>query len=306
MEQRKRFGELLVESGMITQRQLEDSLRLQKTSAEGHRIGEFLLSQGLITPELLGEIMEFYYGVPYIDLARESISPEMATHIPVTMARRHKLVPVRVEGGRLLVAMDDPFNIVALEDIKMVSKIPAAPLAARESLILDAIEDLYGNIYAEKAIEDFKRESSLHDAMADVSSAGEGDVGNAPIVRLINSILEQAIRDGASDIHIEPMEGEVRVRLRIDGTLHSILSTPKNAHAAMLTRIKIIGNLNITEKRVPQDGRCELDILGHNTDVRISTMPTVFGEKAAPAAGSLLLFKTKIQFGLNPAESAKI
>ncbi len=280
MDRNKRFGELFVESGMVTQRQLDDALRLQKLGTIDNKIGEILLEQGLVSQQQLGEVMEFYYDLPYIDLKRVTISPEMAYQIPISFARRNKVVPVKIEGGKLFVAMEDPYNILAIEDVNMVAKMEIFPLVARESSIMDAIEDLYGNVHAEKAIEDFKRESNLYDAVADIQSVSDGDVGSAPIVRLINSILEQAIKDGASDIHIEPLEHEVRVRLRVDGTLYPILSTPKNAHAAMLTRIKIIGNLNITEKRVPQDGRCELDIMGHNTDVRISTLPTVFGEKA--------------------------
>ncbi|MDD4189589.1 MAG: GspE/PulE family protein, partial [Eubacteriales bacterium] len=142
------------------------------------------------------------------------------------------------------------------------------------------IDGLYGNIRAEKAIEDFKKENNLIDAAKEVQNFQEDSIGNAPIVRLVNSILEQAVNDGASDIHIEPMENEVRARQRVDGSLAQILTIPKKAHAAIITRIKIIGNMNIAEKRIPQDGRCQLNIKGHELDVRISTIPTMYGEKA--------------------------
>jgi len=280
MPKKKYIGELLVEAGLITRGKLDDALAFQQNTQSKKQIGDLLIDLGFITETQLQEALEFQLGIPFVDLDRTIIPEEMALKVPDVIARRYTLIPVKISNNKLMVAMSDPFNLHAIEDVKIVSKMDAMPMFAKEKAILQAIEELYGNVRAERAIEDFKKENNLMDAVIDVQNIEEDAVGNAPIVRLINSILEQAVNDGASDIHIEAMESEVRIRLRIDGTLTQILSTPKKAHPAMITRIKIMGNLNIAEKRLPQDGRCELDILGHNIDVRISTLPTVFGEKA--------------------------
>jgi len=280
MERKKQLGDLFVESGMITQRQLQDAIEYQKKSGLNGKIGEVILQLGYVTRQQLAEILEFHYNSTFVDLARISIPQEMAAHIPNAIARRNRIVPVKAEGGKLYVAMEDPNDILSLNDIRMVSKLETVPLLAFPEDIDKAIEDLYGNIYAKKAIADFKEESDLYTVAADINVSDDGDIGSAPIVRLVDSLFEQAVRDGASDIHVEPMETEVRIRMRTDGSLATVLTVPINAHAAMLTRIKIMGNLNIAEKRVPQDGRFELKIMGHDVDIRLSTMPTVHGEKA--------------------------
>ncbi len=270
MQKKKYIGELLVEAGLITRGKLEDALAFQRNTQSKKQIGDLLIELGFITETQLQEALEFQLGIPFIDLDRTVIPDEMALKVPDAIARKYSLIPVKISNDRLH----------AIEDVEIVSKMPVTPLFAKEKAISQAIDELYGNVRAERAIEDFKKENNLMDAALDVQNIEEDAVGSAPIVRLVQSILEQAVNDGASDIHIEPMENEVRIRIRIDGTLNQILSTPKKAHPAILTRIKILGNLNIAEKRIPQDGRCELDILGHNIDVRISTLPTVFGEKA--------------------------
>lgn len=280
MPKKKYIGELLVEAGLITRGKLDDALNFQKNTKSKKQIGDILIELGSITETQLQEALEFQMGIPFIDLARTVISDDMALKVPDIIARRYVLVPVKISNNKIYIAMSDPFNLHAIDDIENISKMPVVPLFAKEKAILQSIEELYGNVRAEKAIEDFKKENNLLDAVKDVQNIEEDAVGNAPIVRLINSILEQAVNDGASDIHFEAMEKEVRIRVRIDGALSQILTTPKKAHAAIIARIKIMGNLNIAEKRLPQDGRCELDIMGHNIDVRISTLPTVFGEKA--------------------------
>lgn len=280
MAKKKYIGELLIEAGLITRGKLEDALNYQRTKNGGKQIGDILIELGYITEKDLHEALEFQLGIPFIDLDRTIISDDMANKVPDVVARRHKLIPVQVTGNKIHVAMVDPFDLQAIDDVQTVSKLQVVPLIAKEKSILQAIEDLYGNIRAEKAIEDFKKENKLIDAANKVEDIEDDAVGSAPIVRLVNSILEQAVNDGASDIHIEPMEHDLRVRLRVDGSLYQILNITKKAHAAMIARIKIIGNLNIAERRIPQDGRCELNVLDHNVDVRISTLPTVFGEKA--------------------------
>ncbi len=280
MPKKKYIGELLVEAGLITRGKLEDALSFQRNTQSKKQIGDILVDLGFLTETQLHEALEFQMGIPFVDLARTVIPVEMALKVPDIIARRYSLIPIKIVNNKLHVAMSDPFNLHAIEDVENVSKMRILPLFAKEKAIIQAIDELYGNVRAEKAIEDFKKENNLFDAAKEVQNIEEDSVGNAPIVRLINSVLEQAVNDGASDIHFEAMENEVRIRLRIDGSLSQILTTPQKAHAAMLTRIKIMGNLNIAEKRLPQDGRCELNVLGHNIDVRISTLPTVFGEKA--------------------------
>lgn len=280
MAKKKYIGELLVEAGLITRGKLDDALNFQRNTQSKKHIGDILIELGYISEIQLQESLEFQLGIPFIDLDRTEISDEMALKVPDVVARKHKIVPVKIVGNKILIAMMDPFDLQAIEDVQIVSKMQVTPLFAKEKAIMQAIEDLYGNVRAEQAIEDFKKENKLMDAANEIQNNEDDSVGNAPIVRLVNSILEQAINDGASDIHIEPMENDLRIRLRVDGSLYQILNIPKKAHPAMITRIKIIGNLNIAERRIPQDGRCELNILNHNIDVRISTLPTVFGEKA--------------------------
>ena len=280
MVKKRYIGELLLDAGLVSRDQLDKALEVQKANAIKKQLGDILVDLEFVTENQLHEALEFQLGIPYIDLNRTIIPDEMANIVPVVVARRTKSIPVKISGNKLHLAMADPFNLHAIEDVEIVSKMTVTPLIAKEKSIMQAIDDLYGNVRAERALEDFRKENEMINAVNEIRDADDEAVGNAPIVRLVNSILEQAVSDGASDIHIEPSETDVRIRLRIDGTLIPVLSTPIKALSAMITRIKIMGNLNIAEKRIPQDGRCELEILGHNVDVRISTLPTVFGEKA--------------------------
>lgn len=306
MAKKKYIGELLVEEGIITSENLKEALEFQKTKAQNKQIGDILIELGFLTEDHLIEALEFQLGIPFADLDRTVISQDMSALVPDVLARKHHIVPVKSLGDKIHVAMADPFDLQAIDDIQTVSKKSVVPLFAKQQSIAHAIDDLYGNIHAEKAIEDFKKENNLQDAASELQEAEEEEVGNAPIVRLVNSILKQAVNDGASDIHIEPMENELRIRMRVDGALSKVLSIPKRAHAAVLTRIKIVGNLNIAERRIPQDGRCELDIMGHNVDVRISTLPTTFGEKAVLRLldrESFLMPKSEL--GFTPENSEK-
>lgn len=297
MQIKKQIGTLLVESGIITPEQLEEALRIQKENNQQVQVGEILKSLGYVTEQQVLMALEYQLGIPCIELNRVAIPQEIANKIPPGMARRHGIVPVKIQDHVLYIAMEDPFDIVALNDARLVSGMEIYPMLARKESIHRKISDLYGNESAERAIEEWRSES-VTDALSEVQDS-EDEIGNAPIVRLINSILEQAIRDGASDIHIEPQEMEVRIRLRIDGTLYNTISAPRNAHAAMITRIKIMGSMNIAEKRLPQDGRCDIELLGHNIDLRISTLPTVHGEKAVLRVldrESFLIPKEKLGF----------
>ncbi|MHB8963079.1 MAG: GspE/PulE family protein, partial [Saccharofermentanales bacterium] len=261
MAKKKFIGELLVEAGLITRGKLDDALNFQRNTQSKKHIGDILVELGFLTETQLQEALEFQLGIPFVDLDRTEIPDEIALKVPDVVARKYTLVPVKIMNNKLYIAMTDPFNLHAIEDVEIVSKMAVSTLFAKEKSILQAIDELYGNVRAEKAIEDFKKENNLQDAVNDIQNNEDSTVGNAPIVRLINSVLEEAVNNGASDIHFEPQETEVRIRSRVDGSLSQILTTPKKAHAAMIARIKIMGNLNIAEKRIPQDGRCELDVL---------------------------------------------
>ena len=272
---RKYLGTLLIDMGMITNEQLEECLKEQRST--GERLGKILKSKGYVTDQQLMEIMEYQLGVPLVNLDTVTLPQSLAEYIPVSLARKHKMVPVKVEDNKLYIAMDDVLDFIALEDARVVSGLEVSPMLASEGAIEIAINRLYGNEYAETAIKELAEENSSDDSSK--PEAVKTNISNAPIVRLVNSIFEQAVKARASDIHIEPAENNVRVRMRIDGQLVSVLAIPKKAQSAVLTRLKIIGSMDIAEKRVPQDGRYKLLVSGNEIDVRISSLPTVHGEK---------------------------
>lgn len=272
---RKYLGELLIDVGMISREQLEECLEEQKKT--GERLGKILKTKSYVTEQQLMEIMEYQLGIPFINLDTITLTASLADYIPVSLARKHKMVPVRVEGRNLYVALDDAVDFIALEDARVVSGLEVLPMLAPEGAIETAITKLYGNEYAETAIKELAAENS-DDASSDRDTI-TSNISNAPIVRLVSSIFEQAVKAKASDIHIEPTESNVRVRMRIDGQLLPVLTIPKKAQSAVLTRIKIIGGMDIAEKRLPQDGRYRLIVGGNEIDVRISSLPTVHGEK---------------------------
>ena len=273
---RKFLGELLVEVGMITNEQLDECLKIQVTSKE--RLGKILKSKGYVTDQQLMEIMEFQLGVPIVNLESVNLTGALSKYIPETLAKKHNFVPVKASEGKLYLAMNDPLDFIAIDDAKMVSGLEVFPMIAPEQAIEDAIGKIYGNEYAQNALKELAEDSSLQEAAMNLEQVNT-NISNAPIVRLVNSIFEQAVKSKASDIHIEPEEKEVGVRMRIDGQLISVLKIPKNAQSAILTRIKIIGNMDIAEKRIPLDGRYKLIVSGREIDVRISSLPTVHGEK---------------------------
>ncbi len=280
MALKRRFlGEMLIEAGYITRGQLEEALQIQKET--NRRLGDILKERRWVTEQQIIDMLEFQLGIPFIDLTTTVIAMDMETLVPAHIAQRHTLVPVRREGNKLFVAMEDPLSLMAVDDVHMVSGMDVQPMLARGPAIITAMNRLYGNKQAERALEDFAREGGTAlDAAADLANAdlSEG-VNSAPIVRLVNSLLEQAANARASDVHVEPGETEVRVRFRVDGALSIVLTTTMAAHAAMVARIKIMSSLDIAEKRRPQDGRIEATLAGRNIDIRVSTIPTVNGEK---------------------------
>ncbi|WFD11037.1 GspE/PulE family protein [Tepidibacter hydrothermalis] len=297
MEYKKiKLGEILISTGKITQEQLEKALKEQKNSKK--KLGQILIDNNIITEQDIIEILEFQLGIPHINLDNFVIDEEVPLLISESLARRYELIPIRKEKGKLMVAMVDPLNIFAIDDVKIATNMDIEPCICSQHDILNAIDRSYGKEVAEKAIEDFKRQYEV-DNITDLDEEILNDINNAPVVRLVNSIIKQAIKAKASDIHIEPFEENVRIRFRVDGQLQEIMNSAKTTHSAIVTRIKIMGKMDIAEKRVPQDGRIELSIDGKEVDLRISVLPTVFGEKIVIRLldrSSFLLSKSQLGF----------
>ncbi|KPU28063.1 type II secretion system protein E [Caloranaerobacter sp. TR13] len=291
-----RLGELLISAKKITEEQLKSALEEQKKT--GKKLGELLVEKGYIKEEEIIEVLEYQLGIPHMDLDKYFIDPEIPKIIPEKLARRHTLIPIRKEGNKLIVAMADPLNIFAIDDIKIATGLDIEPVISTRKNILNAIEQYYGKEIAEKAVEDFKKQYNVDDING-IDEEIITQINNAPVVRLINSIIKQAVNSRASDIHIEPFENRLRIRFRIDGQLQEIMTPSISTHSAIVTRIKIMGKMNIAEKRIPQDGRVEINIDGREIDLRISTMPTVYGEKVVIRLldrGSFLLSKEQLGF----------
>ncbi|MDF2634686.1 MAG: type secretion system protein [Pelosinus sp.] len=268
---RKRLGELLLENNLITRQQLETALDIQKK--KGTRLGKVLSDLNYVSENAMIEVLEFQLGIPHIDLSAITISPAVTALIPVFLAERHQVIPVKLTGNKITLAMADPTNFYAIDDIRMASSFDVEPVIATEKDILQAIRKCYGvQDLVEKAVNKIRPEDMS--LTAELQTADD-----APIIGLVNSLMNQAIKDLASDIHIEPQDKTLRVRFRIDGMLREIGSFPRDIHPAIVARIKIISDMDIAEKRVPQDGRIQIKEANRDVDVRVSTLPTIMGEK---------------------------
>ena len=270
------LGEILIDSGILTSTQLDEALLKQK--ATGKKLGELLIDEEIISEQQLIEALEYQLKIPYIDFTIHTIDPEVPRLISESLARRHSLIPVEKEGNQLTVAMVDPLNIYAIDDVNIATSLNVKPALALRSHIQVALDKYYSNESAEKAAEDFAKEARF-DQISEIEEEILNEVSNAPVVRLVDSIVQHAVRANASDIHIEPYEKNIRIRFRIDGELQEIMTSSKTTHSAIVTRIKIISKMDIAEKRIPQDGRVEMRIDNKDIDLRISVLPTVYGEK---------------------------
>ncbi len=280
----RRLGELLLAAGTITQEELEKGLALQKT--QKGRLGEVLIANGIITEDQLIEALQMQLGIEYVDLSKINIPTELASVVPKNIAKQYSVVPVRVKKDELYLAMSDPLNFYAIEEVRKAVRKKVVPMVAHSASVERAIQVLYGNEGAAKAIEEMKREAaagSQNDAPAQdsafVANQIDDSVNSAPTIRLVNSIIERAINERASDIHLEPRENEMVVRMRIDGLMRTILTVPKDLQSSVISRIKIMSGLDISERRIPQDGRFNVRVRDKNIDLRISTLPTVYAEK---------------------------
>ncbi len=280
----RRLGELLLAAGTITQEELEKGLALQKT--QKGRLGEVLIANGIITEDQLIEALQMQLGIEYVDLSKINIPTELASVVPKNIAKQYSVVPVRVKKDELYLAMSDPLNFYAIEEVRKAVRKKVVPMVAHSASVERAIQVLYGNEGAAKAIEEMKREAAAGNQndtptqdSAFVANQIDDSVNSAPTIRLVNSIIERAINERASDIHLEPRENEMVVRMRIDGLMRTILTVPKDLQSSVISRIKIMSGLDISERRIPQDGRFNVRVRDKNIDLRISTLPTVYAEK---------------------------
>jgi type IV pilus assembly protein PilB len=285
-----RLGEILVKESLITQEQLQKALEFQR--ANGGKLGSCLTRLGIISDDEITGVLSRQYGVPSINLKYYEIDPSVIKLIPVDTAQRYQVIPLSRVGSVLTIAMTDPTNVFAMDDIKFMTGFNVEPVVASESAIGEAITRFYGGSDAsheeltkmmkDLVEEDQELELTAEEAELDTATL-EKAAEEAPIIKLVNLILTDSVKKGASDIHLEPYETEMRVRFRIDGVLQTVMSPPLRLKDAITSRIKIMAKLDIAEKRLPQDGRIMIkyraDGRKKELDFRVSTVPTLYGEK---------------------------
>ncbi|MDR2649648.1 MAG: Flp pilus assembly complex ATPase component TadA [Clostridiales bacterium] len=301
MISRKRIGDALLGLNMITEDQLNKCLQLQ---TKNHmKLGEILIAEGYLRKEQLNTVLEFQFGVPYSDLDMIDIDPRAPKLISEQLARKHSVIPIKIENDALILAMSDPFDIVARDDVRIITGLQTEIIMTSREDVQRAINTFYDSSeIVQKTIEEIKQTDFLDEKdllLRQREQASEEEIAKAPVVRLVNTIMTQAIKMKASDVHIEAFERTSIVRYRIDGELREGMTLPKASHAAIVTRIKILGGMDIAETRKPQDGRIESKMDGTNIDMRISILPTVHGEKAVIRilkASSILVTKEQLGF----------
>ncbi len=299
-----RLGDILIREGLITRDQLGAALAEQKSS--GHRLGYVLVKLGLIQELEITKVLARQYRMPAVDLTRFEVDPKMLKLIPSDFALKHVVLPLKREGRTLTVAMADPTQTGVLDDLKFITRYDLFPVIAGEYTLRNLIEKHYES--SDEQMQTLLKEmESLGDADVEVveekedEAASQAQINDAPVVKLINGLLTDAVKRGASDIHVEPFEHEIRVRYRIDGALQEVMKPPVKMKAALTSRIKILSQLNIAERRVPQDGRLKLKMGNRVIDFRVSTLPCIYGEKIVMRIldkGNLTLDLSK--FGFEP------
>jgi type IV pilus assembly protein PilB len=316
---RERLGELLVREGLVTREQLARALAEQQ--ATGMRLGYCLVKLSLIQEVELTKMLARQYRMPAVDLSRFEVDPRVLKLVPAELAAKHLVLPLKREGRTLTVALADPANAGVLDDLKFITRYDIFPVVAGEYTLRTLVDRHY-----EAAAGDQQTQSQMQSLLAEIAGDDAGDVevlesteddgsaglaaaavDEAPVVRLVNAILTEAVRRGASDIHIESFEHEMRVRFRVDGALQEVMQPPMKLKAALISRLKILSALNIAERRVPQDGRIKLKMGKKVVDFRVSTLPTLFGEKVVLRIldkGNLALDIST--FGIEPHAEAQL
>jgi len=298
-----RLGDLFVKEGLITEQQLQEGLAEAKTS--GNRIGYALVHLGFVAEEELTRMLAKQYRVPAVDLEKITVDPKILKLVPANVSQKHLVLPLRRVGRMLTVAMTNPTDFSAIDDLKFITKLEIEPVIVGEYTLKKHLEKYYGGP-EEAPMPDMTDWGDLDVEVIEEKdeedySALAAEVDSAPVVKFINGLLTDAVYKGASDIHIEPYEKEIRIRYRIDGALQEIMKPPMKMKAALTSRIKILADLNIAERRVPQDGRIKLKLKNKVVDFRVSTLPVIFGEKIVLRIldkGNLTFDLTK--FGFEP------
>jgi type IV pilus assembly protein PilB len=299
----ERLGKVLLAAKLITEDQLQKSLLAQKK--EGGRLGTILVKMNFIEEEKLLKFLGQQYGIPAIDLSKLQIDPSVTKLVPFEVVQKYQVMPIKRSGSTLSLAMVDPTNVFAVDDIKFMTGYEIEPMVASETALIAAIVKSYD--VSAKALQTVLQDIEGQEASAPtVVREEEEDVGRlkeaveeAPVVKLANLILNDAVKKQVSDIHIEPYEHSFRVRYRLDGSLYEVMSPPKKLQAALTSRLKIMANLDIAERRLPQDGRIKLRFADKEVDLRVSSLPCLFGEKIVMRIldkGNLTLDLTKLGF----------
>jgi type IV pilus assembly protein PilB len=270
----KQLGQILIEAGLINEDQLDHALREQERIPKS--LGRILIDLGLIKEVDLVRALAQQVGLEFVDLSEYPIEATATVLIPENVARRYRALPVALQDGKLVVAMSDPANVYALDDIRTITGREVIPVVATAGDVDQAIRK-YSAL--DGSVEQLATEAA--NAAGDALEVDVPDtaVEDAPIVKLVTLLLTQAVGDRASDVHIEPTERDVRIRFRVDGVLHEVMRSPKNIQSGLISRLKVMADINIAEKRVPQDGRVSIRVGGKQLDLRVATLPTVYGEK---------------------------
>jgi type IV pilus assembly protein PilB len=269
----KQLGDILLENGLVTGAQLTNAYEEHQRS--GRSLGRVLVEQGVLSEGQLVAALATQIGLRFVDLSDFSVDGSAVSRVPNAVCRRYTVLPIGYEDGKLLVAMADPANVFAIDDIRSLTGMDVKPAVATRADVLAAINRYH------------RADSELDDLTMTLTDAGEDDdlsnvsevIEDAPVVKFVNLLITQAIQDRASDIHIEPTERDLRVRFRIDGVLHEVMRSPKNIQSGVTSRLKIMADINIAERRIPQDGRLSVNTNGKKVDLRVATLPTVWGEK---------------------------
>ncbi len=275
------IGQLMLQMNYINADQLSQALTYQKQHP-GQRLGDVMIELGMITEDEKLQVLSRRFDVPVYKEKQIVVSKEIAQLVSESIAEKYQIMPVSLHNDNLVVATSDPLDLQAFEDIKASCGIPIEVVLAHKSLITEAIRTNYSKVNVAAAIAEINQE---YDTAAPASSASLTEVSaddridSAPIVKFINNLIKQAYGQGASDIHVEPFADETRIRIRVDGVLRDYIHLDRKVHEGLVTRLKIMGGMNIAEHRLPQDGRIDMDISGRNIDIRLSSLPTIYGEK---------------------------
>lgn len=297
-----RLGDMLVNNGTIDSDQLARALEAQKGT--GRKLGEVLVDEGILSEEEIAQALSSQMNIEFVDLRNVAVPEEIVRMVPANILKKHKVFPFAYapdNANVLRVAMADPMDMNATDDIAIITNLQVEPTVTTTRMIMLAIDKYYGQEDVNAALETYTREKGLEAQKED--EAINDDVNNSPIVVLVKEMIDTAVRQRASDIHIEPMEQQVRIRYRIDGALYEKATYHQRFLAAISARIKIIGGMDISEKRKPQDGRITQVVDRQEYDIRVSVLPTVYGEKIVMRLTSKnALTREKRQLGLKPAE----